>query len=325
MGGPDFPLSACQPANVEGLSMNTCLLTALLVFATSTGLSAQIEAGSHRPGNVPAEYVVTPFGYFHPSCVQSIGEGEALLANGQVRHSDGSVTGATSCDYPRYAPDGSPKTATAKMQVPEISGWLENANFVAAANHSFSGLFAEYAVPQQPIGRDGQILFFFPGLEDINGTESILQPVLTWATGQWTVSNWNCCLSDITVQSTPVNVSPGDVIYSSITEDCPPGTLSCATWTIYSIDTHTARNTTLATTPSQGQVFNWAFGGVVEPYYVINCDDYPKNGGESYQVIVFDENANTLEPTWSVAGNTTGTPQCGYNVLTKPLEVSLEF
>jgi hypothetical protein len=40
----------------------------------------KIEAGAHRPGNVPAGYVVTPFGYFHPSCVQSIAEDDALLA-----------------------------------------------------------------------------------------------------------------------------------------------------------------------------------------------------------------------------------------------------
>jgi hypothetical protein len=54
----------------------------LAVLATSTGLSAQMEAGPRRPVNVPAEYVVTPFGYFHPSCVQSIAKDDALLPNG---------------------------------------------------------------------------------------------------------------------------------------------------------------------------------------------------------------------------------------------------
>src|ERR1700744_1667465 len=102
--------------------MNKCLLTALAVLLTSTGLYAQMEAGPHRPGNIPAEYVITPFGYFHPSCVHNMAEGEALLANGQVQHSDGSVTGKAGCDYPRYAPDGSPKVPAAKLQAPEISG-----------------------------------------------------------------------------------------------------------------------------------------------------------------------------------------------------------
>jgi hypothetical protein len=305
--------------------MKKCLLTALAVLATSTGLSAQIEAGPHRPGNVPAGYVVTPFGYFHPSCVQSIAEGETLLANGQVQHSDGSVTGKTTCNYPRYAPDGTPKVATAKQQVPEVSGWIESASVTAPANKSFSALFASSTVPSQPQGQDGQVLFFFPGFEDISNVESILQPVITWSAGQWTVSNWNCCLSDITTQSTPVNVTPGDVIVSSITENCRLGTLSCATWNIFSLDTHTGKSTTLAKTPSEGQVFNWAFGGVLEPYYVVNCDDYPSDRHQTYQVIVFDERFIPTDPKWSVSVNTTQTPQCGYNVNAEPFQITLDF
>jgi hypothetical protein len=305
--------------------MKKCLLTALAVLMTSTGLSAQIEAGPHRPGNVPAGYVVTPFGYFHPSCVQSIAEDEALLANGQVQHSDGSVTGKTTCSYPRYAPDGTPKVTTAKQQVPEVSGWIESESVTAPTNKSFSALYASSRVPSQPRAQDGQVLFFFPGFEDISNVESILQPVITWSAGQWTVSNWNCCLSGITTQSKPVNISPGDEIVSSITENCRPGTLSCATWNIFSLDTHTGKSTTLAKTPSEGQVFNWAFGGALEPYYVVNCDDYPRDGHESYQVIVFDERFIPIEPKWTVSVNTTATPQCGYKVDAKPFEVTLDY
>ena len=305
--------------------MKKCLLTALAVLMTSTGLSAQIEAGPHRPGNVPAGYVVTPFGYFHPSCVQSIAEDEALLANGQVQHSDGSVTGKTTCSYPRYAPDGAPKVTTAKQQVPEVSGWIESESVTAPTNKSFSALYASSRVPSQPRAQDGQVLFFFPGFEDISNVESILQPVITWSAGQWTVSNWNCCLSGITTQSKPVNISPGDEIVSSITENCRPGTLSCATWNIFSLDTHNGKSTTLAKTPSEGQVFNWAFGGALEPYYVVNCDDYPRDGHETYRVIVFDERFIPIEPKWTVSVNTTATPQCGYKVRTKPFDVTLDY
>jgi hypothetical protein len=305
--------------------MKKCLLTALAVLATSTGLSAQIEAGAHRPGNVPAGYVVTPFGYFHPSCVQTIAEDDALLANGQVQHSDGSVTGKVSCDYPRYAPNGTPKVTGVKQQVPEISGWIESASVTAPANKSFSALYATARVPSQPRSQDGQVLFFFPGFEDISNVESILQPVITWAGGQWTVSNWNCCLSGITVQSTPVNINPGDEIVSSITENCRPGTLSCATWNIFSLDTRTGKSTTLAKTPSDGQVFNWAFGGALEPYYVVSCDDYPRDGHEMYQVIVFDERFLPIDPKWSLSVGTTATPQCGYKIDAKPFDATLDY
>jgi hypothetical protein len=289
--------------------MNKFALTALAVLATSTTLLAQMEAGPNRPGNVPAGYVITPFGYFHPSCVQSIAEGEALLANGQVQHSDGSVSGKINCNYQRYSADGTPGVATQNQPNPELSGWVENANFTAPPNDSFSALFARSRVPSQPRAQDGQVLFLFPGLEDINNVQSILQPVITWSAGLWTVSNWNCCLSGITTQSTPMEVRPGDEIVSSITGDCLPEKRPCASWNIFSLDTRNGNSTTLAKTPSDGQVFNWAFGGVLEPYYVVSCDDYPRDLHETYQVIVFDERfVPILDPKWTVSGNTTGTP-----------------
>jgi hypothetical protein len=146
-----------------------------------------------------------------------------LLPNGRVQHSDGTITGKTTCDYPRYAPDGTPKVTATRQQAPEVSGWIESASVTAPANKSFSALYATARVPSQPRREDGQILYFFPGFEDISNVASIVQPVITWAGGQWTVSNWNCCLSGITVQSTPVNISPGDEIVSSITENCRRG------------------------------------------------------------------------------------------------------
>ena len=132
-------------------------------------------------------------------------------------------------------------------------------------------------------------------------------------------------LSGITVESTPVNISPGDEIVSSITENCRPGTLSCATWNIFSLDTRTGKSTTLAKTPSDGQVFNWAFGGALEPYYVVNCEDYPRDGHEIYQVIVFDERFLPIDPKWSLSVGTTATPQCGYKIDAKPFDVTLDY
>jgi hypothetical protein len=41
---------------------------------------------------------------------------------------------------------------------------------------------------------------------------------------------------------------------------------------------------------ANGQIFNWAFGGVMEPYSVISCDDYPPDGELSFDKIkVFDQ------------------------------------
>ena len=53
---------------------------------------AQAPAGPNRPAQVPEEYIVTPFGYFHPSCVVHLAKGEELLEGGQViQKADGTI------------------------------------------------------------------------------------------------------------------------------------------------------------------------------------------------------------------------------------------
>jgi len=42
----------------------------------ATALNAIPLAGPHRPANVPEGYVITPFGYFHTSCLQNLSKGE---------------------------------------------------------------------------------------------------------------------------------------------------------------------------------------------------------------------------------------------------------
>ena len=314
--------------------MKKFLMAVLTVFAISTAsLPAQttnIVAGPNRPENVPEGYVITPFGYFHESCVQSVADGETLLADGRVQHKDRTVEGNTApvCNYPRFSPDGTPKVeGAAKPQTPEVNGWIENANIVAPAGYSYSGLLAINTVPPQPKSRDGQVLFFFPGLEDINDANtSILQPVLQWVGGQWSIVNWNCCLNGITTHSAAANVRPNDQILGTVTETCIEGTLSCATWNVTSMDLNTGVSTSLLLTPSQGQVFNWAFGGVMEPYYVVSCNDYPANTHESYHVVLFDKFFNpVVDPIWNKSVNKTQTPQCGYAVTPKNYIVSLAY
>jgi hypothetical protein len=309
------------------LPISTSLLSAQITAAKS--LNTPLVAGPNRPGNIPQGYVITPFGYFHPSCVQSIAEGETLLADGRVQHVDGTVEGNIAvCNYLRYKPDGSPMAgATAKQQTPEVIGWIDDASITpSSANESYGGMVATWVVPPQPRGQDGQVLFFFPGLEDINNVESILQPVLAWAGGQWTIANWNCCLNNITTESTQVDVRPGDEIVGSITENCRPGTLSCATWNVFSKDLATGKSTTLSHTPSEGQVFNWAFGGVLEPYYVVACDDYPPDHHETFQVLLLDKYLRPVsDAKWTESSNTTQTPQCNYGVKATPYAVELYY
>ncbi len=304
----------------------------LLAFiVVSTGiLSAQVTAVPHRPANVPSDYVVTPFGYMHPSCTQTAKEGETLLANGMIQHTDGSKTGGNPCSYPSFASDGTqkdsnPKAVTPKSIAPQANGWMESAAVVAPTNHSYSGVISTNTVPNNPANDEGQTLFYFPGLQDVNDpTTSIVQPVLEYNSHTWTMTNWNCCINGVTTHGTSITTAPGHNIISTINENCGPNTLSCKTWNILSVDTKTKQSTLLSKTPSEGQVFNWALGGVLEVYGVNLCTDFPKEG-ETYQTIVFDEGFKPITPTWTVATNSTDTPQCGYKVQTKGDNVTLDY
>jgi hypothetical protein len=311
------------------------------VLAQSSSRDTPPAAGPNRPAAVPDGYVVTPFGYFHPSCFRALQKGERLLADGRVQNADGTIEEtAAACNYPRYTASGGPLTTTsAKLSTsgsdntgvntsPEVNGWIENASITTGeATKSFGALVALWRVPPQPTANDGQTLFFFTGFEDINATQSILQPVLQWYGGQWAVASWNCCLNNIVTESPVVNVRSGDEIYSSITSTCPQGTLSCSTWNVLSLDMSTGDSTTLDDTPSEGQVFNWAFGAVMEPYGVISCDDYPPNRRITFDdVTVFDEHLHPIfDPHWIEALNTTQTPQCNYGVKSKLDKIALDY
>jgi len=332
--------SYCLRAVVVSLSF--LLFSAVSLFASAANLPdsgagaaggkdavKEPLASANRPSAVPEGYVITPFGYFHPSCVQSLAVGERLLRDGRVQHADGSLEQLVAvCNYPRYSPTGFPVIEGATtFPPPEISGWLENANVTTgSATTSYGALVARWVVPSQPTANDGQVLYLFPGFEDINSTQTILQPVLGWYQGQWTIASWNCCLNGVTSNSPPVNVSPGDQIYGSVTTTCGAGTLECATWNVLSLDMTTGDSTILADTPNESQVFNWAFGGVLEPYYIVSCADYPANGQLSFtNITVFNENLKAVsKPTWST-GVGTGTPQCNYAVKDTSNTVTLSF
>jgi hypothetical protein len=299
------------------------------------------EAGPNRPENVPEGYVITPFGYFDPSCVQSLAKGERLLADGRVQHADGSAEAYVAvCDFPHYTSRGvevqasrastnSPAVNGGQTETsPDISGWLESANILSSSStKSFGGLLAIWMVPSNPRGQDDQVLFFFPGFEDINDTQSILQPVLQLNQGQWSIASWNCCLNGITTSSPAVSVHSGDEIYGSITNNCPAGTYACSAWNVLSLDLSTGESTTLSNTPSDGQSFNWAFGGVLEVYYVSRCEDYPPDRELTFDgIIVFDENLHPVKnPPWAGNFDSTSTPQCRYGVKSGPQRVTLNF
>ena len=318
------PRTCTVPATVPVLGLS-------LAFLASTMAYAQAPAGPNRPGDVPDGYVITPFGYFHPSCVLQLRKGESLLANGLVQHADGTFGNVAPCDYPRYTASGEIVIAGAGgVKPPAIShSWIESAD--ATTTTSYGALIATWTVPPAPATNNGQTVYFFPGMEDIDDVVSIIQPVLGWSadfSGAWSIASWNCCPSGITVESSPLHVSSGNEIKGAIKDTCSAGTISCSTWTITSEDVTTGHSTSLSNTPSEGQTFNWAFAGALEVYNVAQCSDYPSNGSLTFSdVTLYDYNFHRISnPGWAMTIWATGlTPQCGYGGPVAADQVTLDY
>ncbi len=309
-----------------------CLFGVVAVMQASAAFARGVTPGqptalnSNAPRNVPSNYVVTPDGYFHPSCVDTVASDESLDAYGNIINASGVVRHLAPCAYPHYAPNGARLQGDALPRVsrfatsasPTINGWVVTGQYPAQATSSATYLSAEMTVPPAPPVTSGQVIYFFPGLEDLENVVTIVQPVLAWNgfnDNAWTVASWNCCRNGRALHSAPVAVSTGDTILGRMNGvRCTGG--SCALWSILSSDVTSGESTTLNTS-SYGQVFDWIFGGVLEAYGVSQCGQFPNATTEDFTGITVRHGKVPLTPPWQqmLVANS---PACGYSAAGYP-------
>jgi hypothetical protein len=274
-------------AHQEGKALFTVsaysqLLASIAITMIVAGLATAQSlrpAGPRRPATVPADFVITPFGYFHPSCVVHLVKGDVERQDeNAIQHADGSYENISVCAYPHYDADGEAITADEPaVKQPKIGhSWIEYASTTTSS--SFGYLYANWAVPPAPGTNDGQTVYLFPGMEDYADVVTIIQPVLGWNAdfaSAWGIASWNCCTSGVTAEATPTRVNSGDTIDGYMFDTCATGTLSCPTWDIVTLDLTSGSFSELINTSSAGQTFNWAFAGALEVYNIAKCSDYP--------------------------------------------------
>lgn len=332
--------NAIQVLRIRSLAGLAVLAVLIMFSASMSGQGSALPANNigfaDRPLAVPEDYVITPFGYFHPSCLRQIAEGETLLADGRVKHADGTVAANVPvCNYPHYTPTGLLVPAdvreTSGAYAPIIRGWLEYVS--ATTNTSYGEISATWTVPPPPATNHGQTLFFFPGFEDYSDEISIVQPVLQFGSSAggggnyWVVASWNCCIKGVAWYSRLLKVSTGDTIVGTVKSDCKAGLEYCANWKVISEDQTTGKKTTLAKTPAEGQVWNWGFGAVVEVYGVQQCSDFPADTSLVFTVQLYDQNRNLISnPGWvgTPAGSGTS-PWCNYGLIVTATDETLQY
>jgi hypothetical protein len=311
------------------------LIAFTALVAGLTAAQALTAASPNRPSVVPANYVVTPFGYFHPSCVGHLAKGDVLLHDEKaIRHANGTTDAIPTCAYPHFRADGEQVMGDERPAVkqPDIShAWVEYSSITTTS--AYGQIYSEWEVPAAPTSSDGQTVYFFNGLEDINDVVTIIQPVLGWNSdysNAWGIAAWNCCEKGTVYEATPAQVNPGDHLEGYVFDNCSAGTKTCTSWDIVIIDEQNGNFSELIDTSNFGQTFNWAFGGVLEVYGIKQCSDYPPPdyaGGIGFhnQSVLNDKFVPIAAPAWKIYNISSGlTPQCNYGGAT-PKDVVLTF
>ena len=282
-----------------------------------------------RPTGVPLDYVVTPAGYFHASCVVHVDDGEQLTSEGDVLRRDLSVRHVSACRHIHYDMRGGARSPEAEgvdaRPAAAFSGWLADSQ--SSGTPAASQMAADWIVPAAPTSNAGQTLYYFPGLEASPDVVTILQPVLGWnsySNGTWTMANWNCCKSGTVYTGNPITVRAGDSIHGAMVGTGCARTAPCSSWTITSTDMTTGQATTLKTS-AYGQIFNWYFGGVMEVYGVSACTQLPASGGITFtNVLVHDVSNAIVQPAWRTSISSSA-PRCGYVVNASTNQTQITF
>jgi MYXO-CTERM domain-containing protein len=240
------------------------------------------------PAGVPASYVFTHHGWFHPSCVVRIREDEVVGADQVVRgRADGAAHLSLSpCAYPRFDLHGhaAPAGEMAPAQLPlEAAGAAYDGYIVyyvyGGAVPNAPTLVNDLIVPPAPTDVADQDIAFFNG---VLTADAIMQPVIDFngeTANKWSVESEQCCINGNDLQTTPVVVAVGDTIRGTVTGTGCSSSGICSNWAITTADTTSGKSTTLNTTVVN-EVPNGITPASLETYGVTSCAMFPA-GGES--------------------------------------------
>jgi hypothetical protein len=180
-------------------------------------LSALLFSSAHAMDD---GMVITPFGRRLRQCVIEVESGSHIYEHGDnlritQEREDGVVL--SSWDYlvpSECHTDGFVEFQREKMRQkrnrksnPVPDGWLDNAGaYPLGQSGNISRFDGVYTVPGDPAADNGQVLFYFIGMQDNNyAAVNILQPVLTWGNG---IKGWNSLLGIAAPRTSPFNPNP---------------------------------------------------------------------------------------------------------------------
>jgi hypothetical protein len=246
------------------------------------------------------DYSPTPYGYVLTKCMHSVPSNSHLkeLKNGStlvtLDNNQGSylIPKCTSeNNHPvliaRNNEEIFNETPNKNPLPPDYDGWLQyteiNVTDLSVQN-SFDAFTNYMSVPEIPKAKP-QVLFLFPGLQNINWIPKvdpepkffdIIQPVLQYpgtsffAKG-WELKSWYVTVNAGAIFSTAINdIRPGDSIFCNMTRTGDDS------WVVIGTVNSTGKTTTQKCQNARLNTQPWAYN-TVECYGCNGCDTYPSN------------------------------------------------
>ncbi|HEY9132955.1 MAG TPA: hypothetical protein VIM98_14480 [Dyella sp.] len=266
-----------EPVHRQFLWKRPIVLMGIAAFTTAgTALAANAADAAHtlktvaqiapelRPQGVPLDYLVTPVGFFSPSCVKRV--------------QDDTAPGAARCTQPHYRYDGARVEPNGAFFPGKIkasaaayySGPIEDAHLTL--KDPIGKFQAEWVVPKAPADIDTQSVYYSIEAEGIGPSNSatVLRSELSYEMGfpnpgAWELTVWVQSEGKL-YYSGPVEVNEGDVIVGDITKK------SGNTWSVRATDKRTGEAVGREATVYEMQKI---YGGVLRVRDVRNCNQFP--------------------------------------------------
>jgi len=273
--------------------MKTILYCFLFFLLISTILAVPItnrKTTKYHPASL-RDYVATPGGYLHKSCVYDVGNNAKVIRQFDqsffVTKEDGSHLYIPRCNYPRMMVDG--------------DGWQVFAEWDAGKD--LTDFNATWNVPTNPPTYNDQLLYTFSGLQNsfsFNGEQGvdIIQPVLQFGDSPagggafWGIACWYVTSTGIGLHSKLQPATAGDSIFGVMTKP----SASSSSWSIVATDTTSGVSTNLAVDKKLGEFEPYAFV-TLEVYDVSDCTQYPTNP-LLYTDLIIQVSNQPVTPVW---------------------------
>ncbi|EAR82997.1 hypothetical protein TTHERM_01043140 (macronuclear) [Tetrahymena thermophila SB210] len=244
------------------------------------------------------EYVQTPYGLMLRECVQNVPSGSYVQES-----EDGSVfiTNDQKNFSQRLERNEKclQKNPVKKLKDSvKIDDWLDYGDWYLPENTKLSKFESFYFVPNTPINKNDQYIYYFIGGQNNDNSGSglsVIQPVLSYTLDGWYFQSWNCCPSGQAINTPAVkNISPHDQVYGSVEVKNSQVTI---------ISQNKFGEQSLLTVDSNGRNFNWVTAAL-EVYNTTKCNDYPTGNMTYSQMNITLSDGTQAVPQWNKTANT---------------------